>query len=92
VVEWRPSHQRWHVTLPDIRFELAPVFDCWATAAEIAGKYQDGHAFCADIPLVPIGDPYPRPNRMQPARTIDLTRFYPQDRAGLVRLAEEAGS
>jgi hypothetical protein len=89
VVAWRPAFQRWVVELPDLSRELAPVFDNWTTAAEIAGKFQDGHAFCADIPCVDIGTVYPRPNRMQPARTIDLTRFYPSDKEGLDRLAQE---
>lgn len=79
VVEWRPAFQRWFVTLPDDSVELAPAFDRWVTAAEVAGKYQDGHAFFGEIPVVRLGEEFPRPDRMQPARTIDLDRFRPKD-------------
>jgi hypothetical protein len=82
VVAWRPACQRWFVEMPDDNLELAPVFDRWVTAAEIAGKYQDGHAFFGDIPSMPLGTQYPRPNRTQPARTIDTERFVPEDDAG----------
>lgn len=89
VVEWRHECQRWFVTLPDVGLELAPAFDCWITAAEIAGKYEDGHAFCGDIPCMTIETPFPRPDRMQPSLPIALSRYSPQDPASVARLELE---
>lgn len=52
--------QRWFVVEQKRRFELAPYFDHWQTAAEIAGKMTRGDEFCDKIPAMPYGAPVPR--------------------------------
>lgn len=63
---------RWFVVLPDRGLELAPVFDHELTAAEVALKYHLGHAFFGEIPTMPHGTEYPRPNRLQPSTLVPV--------------------
>lgn len=56
----RDGVQRWFVVEEQRRFELAPWFEHWQTAAEIAGKMTRGDEFCDKIPAMPYGAPVPR--------------------------------
>lgn len=89
-----PTHEveerdgRFHVTLPDLGLELAPVFDHRLTAAEIAARSEAGHDFFQMIPTVDIGTPYPRPNRARsPVHKVDLSR-HGFDSHGLYKSAD----
>lgn len=57
--------------------ELAPVFDYMTTAEEVMAKFQGKYPFFSEIPTVPYGCAYPRPNRIMPKpfpRRVRVTR------------------
>jgi hypothetical protein len=55
----------WLAVDEELRVELAPVFDCEITAAEIARKYNTHQPFFNRIPHVPMSSPIPREHGMQ---------------------------
>lgn len=66
VVEYRSSVDRYFVTYPDEKIELAPAFKHKEAAREIAVNGYFGVPFFTMIPMVPYRAPYPRPGLVMP--------------------------
>lgn len=73
VVEYRSSADRYFITFPDLKVELAPAFRGKQTAHEIAVNCFYGVPFFMMIPTVPHGTEYPRPGMVMPRiRPVDI--------------------
>lgn len=66
VVEYRSKVDRYFITYPDLKVELAPAFTHRLTAQEVAINAFYGVPFFQMIPTVDYGTVYPRPGLVMP--------------------------
>lgn len=62
----QPKGDYFHIVDEERGVELAPVFDYDVSAKEVAEKVNRRYPFFSQIPTVPMGTPYPRPDVLMP--------------------------